>query len=57
MYEGQPPPEDINELGDRIQLGHFLVPRRMVKSAIKNMKKRCGKVILANGGHIEGKKF
>ena len=57
VYEGQDPPVDVAELGDRIQTSHVLVQRRMVKASFPNMKKRAGKLITVDGGHFEGRKL
>ena len=56
MIEGQDPPFDLLELGDRIQFVHVLINRRLVKRSIRNMKKRAGKLIIVAGGHFEGRK-
>ena len=56
MFEGQDPPVDLLELGDRIQFAHVLINRRLVKRSIRSMKKRAGKLIRVAGGHFEGRK-
>ena len=57
MFEGQDPPVDLLELGDRIQFSHVLVEQRLVKDSICTMQKRAGKLIMVDGGHFEGRKL
>ena len=57
VYEGQDPPVDVAELGDRIQFSHVLIQRRMVRDSFRNMTKRAGRLIMVDGGHFEGKKL
>ena len=57
MYEGQNPPADIEELKERIRRAHRGIGRNEIRKAVKALKSRTGKCILADGGHFEGKKL
>ena len=57
VYEGQDPPVDVAELGDRIQFSHVLIQQRMVRKSFRSMRRKAGTLIQVAGGHFEGRKL
>lgn len=55
VFTGQPLPDTMEELVDRITAAHNMIDRNELVRAVKNMKKRAKKCVAVQGGPFEGK--